>query len=368
MSTLPTPIQVRGLTKRFRKTTALDGIDFAIEPGTICAYLGPNGAGKTTTIHCLTGIQQPSSGEASLFGVDSRKLGSQEFQRLGYVSENQKLHEWMTVQQLLDYCRPQYPNWDEPFCQQLLAQFELPRDQKIKRLSRGQKMKTSLVSSLAYRPEVLILDEPFSGLDPVVREDFIDGVLELTASGDWTIFVSSHDIDDVERLADRAMVLNEGKIALDESADALRERFRQVSFDLPDEAQSLTNFLRRGCVRARRDVVLNWWTLSSMPPALKNASEGSGRQLPESKRSGCRSKTSIWRSSAPQNLKRKLPRHEFDPPSNLEGRLPIPVADRRLVFDADFYGLVLVGRLRRGDRHEHSRKHRIADWRIRSTV
>lgn len=245
------PIEVRGLTKRYRDKTAVDGIDFAIEPGTIFAYLGPNGAGKTTTIQCLTDIQRPTSGEARLFGVDSRKLGSEEFQRIGYVSENQKLHEWMTVQQLLDYCRPLYPNWDEPFCQQLLAQFELPRDQKIKSLSRGMKMKAALVSSLAYRPEILILDEPFSGLDPVVREDFIEGVLELTAGGDWTIFVSSHDIDDVERLADRVAILDEGKIILDESADSLRDRFRKLSFGLADADAQIPDALPAAWLRPR---------------------------------------------------------------------------------------------------------------------
>lgn len=250
-SETPPPIEVRGLTKSYRNKNAVDGIDFAIEPGTIFAYLGPNGAGKTTTIQCLTDIQRPTAGEARLFGVDSRKLGSEEFQRIGYVSENQKLHEWMTVQQLLDYCRPLYPSWDEPFCQQLLAQFELPRDQKIKSLSRGMKMKASLVSSLAYRPEILILDEPFSGLDPVVREDFIEGVLELTAGGDWTIFISSHDIDDVERLADRVAILDEGKIILDESADSLRDRFRKVNFGLANADTEIPNDLPAGWLRPR---------------------------------------------------------------------------------------------------------------------
>ncbi len=148
-------------------------------------------------------LLEPTSGEARVLGVDSRKLGPRERERIGYVSENQKLPEWMTVRQLLDYCRPFYPTWDRDLEASLLKQFELPPERRIRELSRGMMMKAALLTSLPYRPKLLVLDEPFSGLDPLVRDEFIRGMLEVSQQSDWSIFISSHDINEVEQLADR---------------------------------------------------------------------------------------------------------------------------------------------------------------------
>jgi ABC-2 type transport system ATP-binding protein len=134
----------------------------------------------------------------------------------------------MTVRQLLDYCRPFYPTWDRDLEKALLARFDLPPGRKLAQLSRGMLMKASLLSSLAYRPKLLVLDEPFSGLDPLVRDEFIKGVLEVSAHGDWTVLVSSHDIDEVERLADRVAMLEEGRLKLNEATVELQARFRRV--------------------------------------------------------------------------------------------------------------------------------------------
>ena len=221
-------IETHSLTKRFGRKIALDQLNLSVEPGTILGLLGPNGAGKTTALRILTDILRPSSGEARLFSVLTSKLGRKEFERLGYVSENQKLPGWMTVQHLLDYLRPLYPTWDEAFCQHLLKTFDLPTKQKIRTLSRGMKMKAALISSLAYRPELLILDEPFSGLDPVVRHDLIEGLIEFTTTEKWTVLLASHDIDEVERLSDRIAMIDYGRLILDESLDALHARFRQI--------------------------------------------------------------------------------------------------------------------------------------------
>ena len=148
--------------------------------------------------------------------------------QIGYVSENQKLPEWMTVQQLIDFCRPMYPKWDSAFCAQLVSGFDLPLGRKLKNLSRGMKMKASLLTSLAYRPRLLVMDEPFTGLDPLVRDEVIRGMLELTQQEKWTVLISSHDIDEVERLADWVGVINAGKIQLAESAESLQKRFRRI--------------------------------------------------------------------------------------------------------------------------------------------
>ena len=225
-------IDIRDLRKKFRKTVAVDGLTLAVPEGAVTAFLGPNGAGKTTTIKCLLDILAPDEGSVTVLGADSRRLGAETFQHIGYVSENQELPLWMTVRQFLDYCRPLYPRWDTGFADKLLRQFELPPQAKLKALSRGMRMKAALLSSLAYRPKLVVLDEPFSGLDPLVRDEFIRGMLELTETEGGTVFVSSHDIAEVERLADRVAILNRGKLQLDEAAESLQARFRAVELVL----------------------------------------------------------------------------------------------------------------------------------------
>jgi len=227
-------IEIHDLHKRFRKTEAVAGLSLSVPAGQVTAFLGPNGAGKSTTIKCLLNLHRPDSGTATVLGCDSRKLGPAQFMEIGYVSENMELPLWMTVKQFLDYCRPLYPQWDKAFEAQLMRQFDLPPQTKLKDLSRGMRMKAELLSSLAYRPKLVVLDEPFSGLDPLVRDEFIRGLLELTEQEGWTVFVSSHDIEEVQRLADRIAIINAGKLALDESSESLQARFRAVEVVLPD--------------------------------------------------------------------------------------------------------------------------------------
>ncbi len=227
-------IAIHDLHKRFRKTEAVAGLSLDVPQGQVTAFLGPNGAGKSTTIKCLLNLHRPDRGSATVLGIDSRRLGPAQFARIGYVSENMELPLWMTVRGFLDYCRPLYPQWDRDFEGQLMRQFDLPPDTKLRDLSRGMRMKAALLSSLAYRPQLVVLDEPFSGLDPLVRDEFIRGLLELTEQEGWTVFVSSHDIEEVQRLADRIAIINRGRLALDETSDSLQARFRAVEVILPD--------------------------------------------------------------------------------------------------------------------------------------
>lgn len=229
-------IELKDLRKRFKKTDAVDGLSLNVPEGSVTAFLGPNGAGKTTTIKCMLNLHQPDGGVAKLLGTESTELGPKEFSRIGYVSENMELPEWMSVRELLDYCRPMYDSWDRDFEAKMLKDFELPPATKLKNLSRGMKMKAALLSSLAYRPKLVVLDEPFSGLDPLVRDEFIRGLLELTEDEGWTVFVSSHDIEEVERLTDRVAIINRGQLQLDESHDALQGRFRKVDVQLNENA------------------------------------------------------------------------------------------------------------------------------------
>jgi ABC-2 type transport system ATP-binding protein len=221
-------IETHNLTRRYGQTEAVHDLTLSVPTGSVFALLGPNGAGKTTTIKVLMNLLAPSAGEARVLGVDSRKLGVKERVQIGYVSENQQLPLWMTVRQLLDYCRPWYPTWDRDLEKKLLTRFELPETRKLKHLSRGMLMKAALLSSLAYRPKLLVLDEPFSGLDPLVRDEFIQGVLEVSEIGDWTVFISSHDINEVEMLCDWTGILKGGRLQLTERVESLQARFRRM--------------------------------------------------------------------------------------------------------------------------------------------
>lgn len=230
-------IFTENLTRRYGRNTAVDGLTLAVPEGSIYAFLGPNGAGKTSTIKMLLNLLSPTGGRASVLGVDSVRLGPAQFAQIGYVSENQQLPEWMTVQQLIDFCRPLYPTWNDALAAKLLQSFELPPDRKLKSLSRGMKMKAALLTSLAYRPRLLVLDEPFTGLDALVRTEVISGMLEVTEQEKWTVFISSHDIDEVERLADWVGVLDGGRMHLSESAASLQGRFRRLEGVNPSGAR-----------------------------------------------------------------------------------------------------------------------------------
>jgi len=238
-------IETEGLTHRFGKVRAVDELIFQVPEGAIYAFLGPNGAGKTTTILTLLNILRPTSGVARVLGVETTRFGPAQLSKIGYVSENQKLPEAMTVARFLAWCKPMYPTWDDVFCAELLRRFDLPLDRKLRNLSRGMKMKAALLASIAYRPHLLILDEPFSGLDPLMRDEFIRGVLELSDKEKWTVFVSSHDIDEVERLSDWVGILNLGKLYLSEASESLQCRFRRVEFAVPQENQKLPPSLPR---------------------------------------------------------------------------------------------------------------------------
>ncbi len=230
-------IETTQLSRRYWRTEALRDLTLAVPTGSVFALLGANGAGKTTALKVLMNLLPPTTGSARVLGVDSRSLGERERAQIGYVSENQKLPVWMTVRQLLDYCRPFYPTWDPALENNLLAQFDLPPERKLKHLSRGMLMKAALLSTLAYRPKLLVLDEPFSGLDPLARDDFVRGVLEASELGDWTVLVSSHDIEEVERLADNIALLEAGRLKFSETTESLLGRFRRMEVTVTGAAQ-----------------------------------------------------------------------------------------------------------------------------------
>jgi ABC-2 type transport system ATP-binding protein len=230
-------ISTAHLTKKFLSSEAIYDLSFEVPEASIFGYLGPNGAGKTTTIKTLMNIFVASSGTATVLSLDSRRLNPERLQQIGYVSENQEMPGWMSVDHYIDYCRPFYPNWDPALCESLLKQFELPRKQKLKQLSRGMRMKAALVSAIAYRPQLLILDEPFSGLDPLVRDELVEGILAISADHRWTVFVSSHDLAEIEHLVTHVAYLDRGHLEFSEELTSLQARFREVEVTCDRPAQ-----------------------------------------------------------------------------------------------------------------------------------
>jgi ABC-2 type transport system ATP-binding protein len=227
-------ISATGLSKHFRKAEAVAGLDLEVPEGSIFGLIGPNGAGKSTTIKVLMNIHKPSAGRAEVIGVDSRRLGPAEFAKIGYVSENQEMPDWMTVDYFLAYLKPFYPTWDDARASELLRQFDLPLNRQLRHLSRGMRMKASLVSSLAYRPKLLVLDEPFSGLDPMVREDLAEGLVD--SAGETSILLSSHDLGDIESFASHIGYIENGRMKFSEEMTSLTDRFREVEVTVPSTA------------------------------------------------------------------------------------------------------------------------------------
>jgi ABC-2 type transport system ATP-binding protein len=223
-------IQTDALTKHFRKVCALDHLTLEVPEGAVYALVGPNGAGKTTGIKVMMNLIAATSGRAEVLGMDTKQIRGKFYTRIGYVSENQDIPEWMKVGTLLEYLRDFYPTWDRALEDSLLKQFELPRDRKIKALSRGMKMKLALASALAFHPKLIVLDEPFGGLDPLVRDQLIEGLLDCAEES--TLFISSHDLAEIENFASHVGYLEEGKLRFSEDMAALAARFREVEVTL----------------------------------------------------------------------------------------------------------------------------------------
>jgi ABC-2 type transport system ATP-binding protein len=223
-------IEAHQLSKRYRSTVALADVSFSIPAGAIYALVGANGAGKTTLIKLLLNIIAPSSGHATVLGVPSTRVAGEVFERIGYVSENQEMPESMSVGTFLAYVRAFYPSWDDALETRLVRQFDLPLKRKLKHLSRGMKMKVALASVLAYRPSLIVLDEPFSGLDPFVRDELVEGLLDR--GPETAVFLSSHDLFEIESLASHVGYLERGRLMFSEGMLALEDRFRAIEVTL----------------------------------------------------------------------------------------------------------------------------------------
>lgn len=225
-------VAVRDLDVRFGRNHVLSGVSLAFERGTVTALLGRNGVGKSTLLRVLVGYLPPTAGDARVFGLPCWKRGPDVRRRVGYVPDRLELPRWMSVADHLRFLEPFYPTWDRAEEARLLRQLDLDARAKVKDLSKGQREKHLLVAALAHRPELLLLDEPFSGLDPVVRQEVLGAVLGHLREDGRTILVVTHSLLDVERLADRVVLFDQARVRLDGALDALLARVKRANVTL----------------------------------------------------------------------------------------------------------------------------------------
>lgn len=245
-------IEVRRLAKRIGKTTLLAPLDLTVPRGAILALVGANGAGKSTLIKLLLNIVQPTHGEATVLGMPTACVRGNVFTRIGYISETQQMPEWMTVAALMAHLRPMYPRWDDAG---LLEDLDLPAERKIKHLSRGMRMKAAFATVLAFGPELLFMDEPFTGLDAAVRTELIQTLLDRTHTEDAanapTVVISSHDLDEVESFATHVAFLHHGRLLFAQPMDTLLASCREVTVTFETEVAAHRGAkLPEGCIAA----------------------------------------------------------------------------------------------------------------------
>ncbi len=233
------PIETVGLTHRYGRVTALREVNLAVPEGSVYALLGRNGAGKTTLLKILTGHLRPTAGRAAVLGRDAGSLAVADRQQIGYVAEGMSPPGWMTLRELEAYLAPLYPSWDSGLARELARQFELDAGRRLRTLSRGQRLKAALLCALAPCPRLLFLDEPFTGMDVVTKDEIVRGVLGSANRTGTTILVCSHDLAELEPMADHVGFLEEGRLILSEPLERLYERFARVQVTTAEPARPL---------------------------------------------------------------------------------------------------------------------------------
>jgi ABC-2 type transport system ATP-binding protein len=233
-------IEVEDLTVRYGRRTALDGVSFVVPEGSVYALLGRNGAGKSSLVRCLLGEQRPASGRTLLLGRDVWRERADILAEVGVVHESPDAPPAMTAAQLSRFCSRLYPRWDGPGFSARLRRFGIPENIAFGKLSRGQRGQVALGLALAPEPRLLILDDPTLGLDPVARRSVFEELIGDLADRGTTVFLTSHDLGGVEGIADRVGILRDGRLVLDEEVEALKRRFRRLSFPPGQEAPELT--------------------------------------------------------------------------------------------------------------------------------
>ena len=219
-------IDISGLTRRFGDKTALDSVSLSLPRGAVYGLVGANGAGKTTLIRHIMGLLRAESGSVRVFGLDPVSDPVAVLSRIGYLSEENDIPGWMRVDELIRYSRAFYSEWDDPYAEELREAFALDPAAKIRNLSKGQKARMGLLIALAHQPDLLVLDEPSSGLDPIVRRDILGAVIRTIADEGRTVLFSSHLLEEVEQVADHVTMISDGRIVLSGALETIKESHR----------------------------------------------------------------------------------------------------------------------------------------------
>ena len=222
-------IKTDGLSRSFARSQAVTDLTMRVPKGSIYGFLGRNGAGKTTAIKMLAGLIKPDAGTVRVLGREPMAFTAGDRQRIGYLSEKQILPN-LSVAALIDFCRPLYPRWDQDSVHRLIASFRIDPKKKILQLSQGAQRQVAFILAIAPRPELIILDEPASTLDVVARREILDEILALVREGGPTVFLSSHILSDIERVADHIGIMVDGTLKISEPLDDLKDNFRKVRF------------------------------------------------------------------------------------------------------------------------------------------
>lgn len=228
-------IQIQSLGRRFWKKQALDDVTFTVPPGCVFGLVGENGAGKSTLLKHVLGLLKPSSGSVSVFGLDPVADPASVLGRIGYLSEERDMPDWMRIDQLMNFQASFYPNWDHTYAAELVDMFDLQTSQRIKSLSRGQRARVGLLLAVAHRPDLLVLDEPSSGLDPVVRRDILAAIVRTVADEGRTVFFSSHLLDEVQRVSDRVAMLHAGRLLLCDQLETVLQQHHRLTIQLSEQ-------------------------------------------------------------------------------------------------------------------------------------
>jgi ABC-2 type transport system ATP-binding protein len=229
-------IEMRGVQKYFGRTHVLRGVDLSVPPGQTFAFLGRNGAGKTTTIRTLLGLIKPDAGQVRVLGLDPQLKPLEVRRRVGYVAEDQQMFGWMRVGQLLSFIAPFYPTWDQAWAKQLTERLELPLKTRMRHLSKGQGVRVALLLALAHRPELVILDDPTLGLDPIMRKEFLRDLVTHLQGDRVSVFFSSHLLYEIEPVADSVVILDHGRVVRQAATIDLRAAVKRLI--VPVESES----------------------------------------------------------------------------------------------------------------------------------